>query len=143
MHAALLLLGSWALAFVTLGAAILLLNIYYQLIGNDLTLRSLGQEAAIAGVASLIEGASAWAILSFLPAAVRAMIVPALIVAVIYKLSHLEDWNKYDIGLLLLFQVVIACSGGFLFSGHFQIAIATVAVFGAFLALIGSIVRSL
>lgn len=143
MHAALIFVVIWLLAFITLSAAVLLLNIYYQIIGNDLVLRSLRQEAAIAGIASLIEGGSAWVIVSFLPAAVRAMFIPALIVAIIYKFSHLEDWTRYDVGLLLIFQFVIACSGGALFSGHFQAALIIVAVFVGFLALVGSFVRSL
>jgi hypothetical protein len=143
VHAAIQFVVLWVLAFITLSTAVLLLNIYYQIIGNDLTLRNLRQEATIAGVASLIEGTSAWVIVSFLPAAVRAMIVPAMIVAIIYKLSHLEDWSRYDVGLLLMFQIVIACFGGFLFFGHFQAALIIVAVFGGFLALIGSFVRNL
>jgi hypothetical protein len=143
MHAAIQFVVLWVLAFVTLSAAVLLLNIYYQIIGNDLTLRSVRQEAIIAAIASLIEGASGWVIVSFLPAAVRAMVVPAVIVAIIYKLSHLEDWSRYDVGLLILFQVAIGCVGGFLFFGHFQAAIIIVAVFGGFLALLGSVARSL
>lgn len=143
MNLALHFVVFWLLAFVTLAAAILLLNIYYQVIGNDLTLRSLQQEAILAGLASLIEGASAWAIISFLPVATRAMFAPAVVVALLYKLSHLEDWTRYDVGLLLLFQVVIASFGGCLFAGHFQAALVIIAVFGGFLALIGSFVRSL
>jgi hypothetical protein len=79
------------------------------LIGNDLTLRSLGQEAAMAGIASLVEGAGVWLVASFVPAAARALFVPALIVALIYKVSHLEDWSRYDVALFLAFQTVIVC----------------------------------
>ena len=143
VHAAIQFLVCWVLAFISLSAAVLLLNIYYQIIGNDLTLRNLRQEAAIAGVASLIEGTSAWVIVSFLPSALRAMVVPAIIVAIIYKLGHLEDWSRYDVGLLLMFQIVIGCFGGFLFFGHFQAALIIIVVFGGFLALVGSFVRSL
>ena len=143
MHAALYFLVLWGLAFLTLAAAVLLLNVYYQVIGNDLTLRTLGQEALIAGLASLVEGASGWAVVLFLPAAARAMFVPALLVAILYKLSHLEDWSRYDVGLLICFQIVIGCTGGFLFFGHFQTALIIVAVFGGFLALLGNIVRNL
>ena len=120
----------------------MLLNVYYGLIGNDLSLRSVGQEAAIAGVASFIEGVSAWLVVSFVPTASRALLIPALIVAIIYKLAHLEDWSRYDVLLFLMFQIVIVCSGAFLFFGHFQTAIMIIAVFGAFLAILGSIVRS-
>jgi hypothetical protein len=143
VHAAIEFVVCWVLAFITLSAAVLLLNIYYQIIGNDLTLRTLRQEAAIAGFASLVEGTSAWVIVSFLPAAVRAMIVPTIIVAIVYKFTHLEDWSRYDVGLLLMFQIVIGCFAGFLFFGHFQAALITIVVFGGFLALVGSFVRSL
>src|SRR2546428_35130 len=139
MHSAIQLFVFWALAFVTLSAALALLNIYYGLIGSDLTLRSLGQEAVLAGIASMIEGASVWLVVSLVPAAIRALFIPALVVAIIYKISHLEDWSRYDILLLLLFQVVIGCSGALLFFGHFQTALIILGVFGAILALIASI----
>jgi len=107
MHAALQLIVFWALAFATLSAALVLLNVVYTLLGSDVVFRSLRQEAAIAGVASLIEAGSAWVIISFVPAAVRAMFIPALIVAIIYKFTHLEDWSRYHLLLLLLFQIVL------------------------------------
>jgi hypothetical protein len=143
MHAALMFILCWSLAFISLAAAIVLLNIYYGLVGNDLTLRPLGQEAVIAGISSLIEGAGAWIIISVLPAAGRALAVPAILVAILYKFTHLEDWNRYDVGLLLLFQIVVVCSCGLLFLGRFEAALVVVAVFGGFLALVGSVVRSL
>ena len=142
MRSAIQLIGFWALAFVTLSLALVLLNVYYGLIGNDLSLRSLGQEAAIASIASLVEGLSVWLVVSFMPTASRALLIPALIVAIIYKLGHLEDWSRYDILLFLMFQIVIGCSGAFLFFGHFQTVIVIIGVFGAFLAILGSIVRS-
>jgi hypothetical protein len=143
MHVALQLLLFWGLAFVTLCMALTLLNIFYGLIGNDLTLRSLGQEAAIAGIASLVEGAGVWLVASFVPTAARALFVPALIVAFIYKVSHLVDWSRYDVALFLAFQTVIVCLGLSLFFGHFQVAIIIMAVFGGILALIASIAKSL
>ena len=79
MHFALLLIIFWALAFVTLAAALLLLNIYSNVIGNDIVFRNLRQEATIAAIAFLIEAASVWVILSFVPLAVRALSIPALI----------------------------------------------------------------
>ena len=143
MHAALQLLLFWILAFVTLGLALTLLNIFYSCIGNDLTLRSLGQEAIIAAIASLVEGGSAWLVVTFIPAAARALVVPALIVALIYKLSHLEDWNRYDVVFFLLFQLVIVLLTACLFLGHFGAAVLILAVFGGILALVASIIRSL
>lgn len=142
MHSTLQFLEFWALAFVTLGVAVVLLNIFYGLIGNDLTLHGIGKEAVIAGSASLVEGASVWLVITFVPAAGRALIVPALIVGLIYKLSHLEDWSRYDVLLLLGFQMAI---GGFavsLLRGHFATAVGIALIFAAVLIVFGSFVKS-
>jgi hypothetical protein len=143
MHPVIQFFVFWALAFVSLCAALVLLAIYYSLIGNDLTLRSLGQEAIIAGIASLIEGGSVWLVFTYVPAGARALFIPALAVAVLYKLSHLEDWSRYDVALFLVFQFVITSSGVSLFFGHVQSALIILAVFGAILAVVASISKSL
>jgi hypothetical protein len=148
MHFALQLLLYWVLAFVTLCAALVLLSIYYGLIENDLEVHSLGREAAIAGVASLIEGAGVWLLVLGIPAAqrvwgMRALILPVLIVALIYKIAHLEDWGRGDVLLLLIFQAVIACSGALLLFCHFGQALLILAGFGIILAVIASFARSL
>jgi hypothetical protein len=143
MHAAIQLLVLWVLAFLSLGTALVLLNIFYDLIGDGLELVSLGKEAVIAGIASLVEAASLWLVVAFVPAAGRAMIIPALIVALVYKVAHLEDWGRFEILLLLVFQVVIGCLGVSLFFGHFQTAIIILVVFVAILAVIAGIARSL
>jgi hypothetical protein len=143
LHPAILFLVLWALAFVTLAVALVLMNLYYGIIGNDLTLRSVGQEAVIAGVASLIEGAGVWLVVSFVPTAVRALFIPVLLVAMLYKLAHLEDWSRYDVLLFVMFQIVIGGSGAFLFFCQFQTALILIVVFGGFLAIFASIVRNL
>ena len=143
MHAAIQLLEYWALAFLTLGMAVVLLGIFFGLIGNDLELRSLGAEAAIAGIASLVEAASIWLLISFAPTAARAMIIPAMIVALIYKIAHLEDWSRYDVFMLLVFQVVICCVGGSLIFGHFQTAIVILFGFAVVLAVIAGAAKTL
>jgi hypothetical protein len=142
MHIAIHLLGFWAVAFVTLCAAVALLDIFCGLINFDFTLHSLGREIAIAAIASFVEGGSLWAVLTFLPAAARALIIPALIVGVIYKVSHLEDWNRYDIAALLLFQFFIGCFGATLLLGYFGTAIIILVVFAAILSLIAVIAKS-
>ena len=143
MHAILLLLLYWALAFVSLGIAVVLVNVYSSVIDGDATLHSMGREAAIAGVASLIEAASVWVVLSFIPGATRALILPAMVVALIYKVTHFEDWSAYDVLLLLAFQLVIGLSGAALFSGQFGLAVLLIGCFGIGLAIVASIIRSL
>jgi hypothetical protein len=143
MHAAIELAVFWALAFVTLCIAVYLLGIFNGLIENDLELHTLGKEAAIAGVASLIEAVSVWLIVLFVPGGLRAMIFPALIVALIYKLAHLEDWSRYDILLLLMFQVVIGCLGASLVTGHFGAAALVLVIFGVVLGGIVVFMKSL
>jgi len=143
MHAAIQLLVLWVLAFLSLGTALVLLNIFYDQIGDGLELFSLGKEAVIAGIASLVEAASLWLVVAFVPTAARAMIIPALIVALIYKVAHLEDWGRFEILLLLVFQVVIGCLGVSVFFGHFETAIIILVAFAAVLAVIAGIARSL
>jgi hypothetical protein len=143
MHPAIQFLIFWALAFLSLCVALVLFSIFYGLIGNDLILRSAGQEAAIAGFASLIEGASVWLVATYVPTAGRALFVPVFAVAVLYKIAHLEDWNRYDIVLFMVFQLVIVLTGACLFLGQYQVALVTLAVFGVCLFIIASIAKSL
>jgi len=141
MHATIQLLALWALAFLTLSTALVLLNIFDGLIGNDLTLDSVGKEAVIAGFASFVEGGSVWLVVTFAPGAGRALIATAIIVAMIYKLAHLTDWSRYDVFMLLMFQAVIAGFGGALLMGQFQTAFVILLVFGFALALIAFFAR--
>jgi hypothetical protein len=148
VQSALHILGLWALAFVTLGAALLLLNIFFALIENDITLHSLGKEAAIAAVAALIEGVSVWVVVTLVPPAYvvfagRALFIPALLVGIIYKATHLEDWSHYEIFALLLFQLVIAAFGACLLFGHFSTAFTLLIVFSICLAVTVAFMKGL
>ena len=143
MHAALQLLLFWAIAFVTLCSALVLLNIFDGVIGNDLFLHGVGKEAAIAGVASFVEGACIWLVVSFVPDASRALIVPAFVVALIYKFGHFEDWHKGDVFMLLAFQLAIGVFAAALLGGHFQTAVIILFVFAVFLAVFAGFAKSL
>ena len=148
MHAAIELAAFWGIAFVTLCVAVILLSIFSSVIESDMELLSLGKEAVIAGVASLIEAAGVWLIVLFISAmyrglALRAMIIPIIIVGLIYKVAHLESWSIFEAGLLLAFQIAIGCLVASLITGHFQAAIMTVTVFGIILAIIAGIMKSL
>jgi hypothetical protein len=148
MHAAIELAAFWGVAFLTLCVAVILLSIFSNVIESDMELLSLGKEAVIAGIASLIEAAGVWLIVLFISAmyrglALRAMIIPIIIVGLIYKVAHLESWSIFEAGLLLAFQIAIGCLAASLISGHFQAAIMIVAVFGIILAVIAGIMKSL
>ena len=143
MHTVLQIAAFWALAFGTLVAALVLLNIYYGLLGSDVVFRSVRQEAAIAASVSLIQGASAWVLLSFVPAAIRAMFLPILVAAIIYKLSHLEDWNRYHILSLFLFQFALGAAAGCFYSGHVSGGLLIIAGVGAFLVILWAVVKNL
>jgi hypothetical protein len=142
MHAAIQLVVFWALAFLSLGLALFLLNVFFAIIGNDLELQTLGKEVIIAGVASLVEALFFWAVVHFFAPGIgrawvmtRGLIFPALIVAVIYKVTHLMDWSKYDIVALLAFQTVIGSIGACLAVGQFEMAFSILVFFGIALAL--------
>ena len=148
MHAALQILEFWALAFLSLAATVVLLNIFWNLIEQDLCLKTFGRELAIAAVASFVEAASLWLVIVFFPDATAGMIsriifIPALIVAVIYKISHLEDWSHYEIIGLLLFQLIIVLIGASLLTAHFKMAVTILLIFGATLAAIAAFMRGL
>jgi hypothetical protein len=144
MHFAIQLLAFWSFAFVTLCSAVLLLNIFDSIIGNDLTLHSVGREAAIAGSASFVEAACLWLVVTYAPQAIgRAIVVPALIVALIYKIAHLEDWSKGDVFMLLTFQLLTACVAAIMLTGHFLAAVFLLLVFAAILAVIASFMKGL
>jgi hypothetical protein len=141
------LLILWTLAFVTLAMALLLLSVFFALIEDDLTLKSAGKEASIAAIASLIEGASVWAIVTFIPPAgpflAARFFIPALVVGIIYKATHLEDWGRYEIILLLLFQLVISTIGASLIFGHFASAFGILFAFAVCLAVTIAFMRGL
>ena len=122
-----------------------MLNIFFALIENDIALHSLGKETAIAAVAALIEGASVWVVVTCIPLGLagRALFIPALIVGIIYKVTHLEDWSHYEIFALLLFQLVIAAFGACLFFRHFSTAFTILVVFFTCLAVTVAFMRGL
>lgn len=141
MHAAIELIAFWAFGFLTLCAAIALLNIFGNIIESDAELLTLGKEAIIASIASLIEAIGIWLIAIFISAAyrgmaLRAMIIPLIIVGLIYQVTHLESWSVFEAVLLLAFQIAIGCLIAALISGHFLAAIMVVIVFGIILAVI-------
>ena len=143
MHAALVLLGFWVFAFVTLCLALVALNIYSDLIDYGFTLNSVGKEVTLAAICSLIEAASVWAVVTYVPAAARALFIPILVIALLYTLAHLEDWNRFDGLIVVVFQIAI---GGFLaclFTGNFGAALIIAMVFVGALAAIGSIAKGL
>ena len=143
MHQAINILEFWALAFLSLCAALVLLSIFFSLIENDLALHSVGNEAAIAAVASLIEGASVWVVVTYIPFGGRALFLPALVVAIVYKLAHLEDWSFYEIFALLMFQLVLGAMVTCLLFGHFSAAFGILFVFFICLAVIFAFMKGL
>lgn len=147
MHPVLQILELWVLAFITLCLALLLLAIFFALIENNVTLHSCGKEAVIAAVASLVEGASVWVVVTFLPLGgpfiASRLFVPAIIVGVIYKLTHLEDWSRYEILALLLFQLMISFFCASLLLGHFLATLGGLFIFAVCLAVTVAFMRGL
>jgi hypothetical protein len=102
----------------------------------------------IAGIASLVEGAGLWVVLCLIPrefrlAGMRGLLLPALIVFLIYRVMHFEDWHYGDVFFLLVFQLVLSILCGSIFAGHFGPALIVLVVFGILLALIAAFARSL
>jgi len=136
-------MGCWAVAFLSLSAALVLLTIFYTVIGSDLELKTLGKEAALAGIASAFEGAGLWVVVFLLPGASRLMVIPGLIVVVLYRLGHLLEWNGHEIIGLLMFQVVLLSAGMAAFSGHFGVALGVLIGAGVLVWLVGNIAKGI
>ena len=148
MQAALKILELWSFAFVTLALALMLLNLVWALIDYDLALHDLSQELLIAAIASLVEGGSVAALImlipsNYLPMAIRALFIPAIIVGLIYKATHYQDWSRYEIFLLLMFQLVIIGFSLFLLAGDFGAALAFFGILIAVCCIIVAIGKSL
>ena len=134
----------WALAFVSLSVALVLLSLFYRFIDFNLHWHSLRKEALIAGIASVIQGAGFWFSASlFQGNPFRRLVIPGAIMAIVYWLSHLEDWSGYEIGGIALFQGVILVTGLCLMGGQGKMAILILGVFVVGLAFIASIAKSL
>jgi hypothetical protein len=138
LHAALHILLFWALAFVSLCVTLVLLDIFWDLIEQDLCLQTLGKEAIVAAIASLIEAVGLWLIIEYVHE-----VPPNIIVGLIYKFSHIEDWSHYEIIGLLFFQLVISLVGAALFTGHFALAIQVVVIFAVALVVVVAFVKGL
>jgi hypothetical protein len=121
----------------------MLLNIFWDLIEQGLSLQTLSNEIIIASFASLVEAIGLWLIISFVLGAIQALLIPTLIVAIIYKISHLEDWSHYEIICLLFFQLIISLISAGLLTGHFAMAITTAVIFVGVLAIIAGFMRGL
>jgi hypothetical protein len=148
VHIALKILELWALAFLTLAIALTVLNVIWAVIDFDLALHNLGKELLIAGAASLVEGASVAALIllvphNFLTVAARALFIPAIVVGIIYKAAHYEDWSRYEVFLLLIFQILIIGIFLFLLAGHFGSAFLFFGVLIVFIGVIITIGKSL
>jgi hypothetical protein len=148
LHIALKILELWFFAFLTLALALMVLNVIWAVIDYDLALHNLGRELFIAAIASLVEGGSVAALImlvpaSFLPVAARALFIPAIIVGLIYKAAHYEDWSRYEVFLLLFFQLLIIGLGLFLLAGHFGPAFLFLGVLIAICGVIIAIGKSL
>jgi hypothetical protein len=133
----------WAIAFATLCVAVLLLNIFYAVINTDLGLLTLRKELAVAGFASLFEGAAIWLMVSPLHVDVRILFPALIILGIIYRFAHLTEWSGYEVGGLLLFQIGIWSIIASLVTRNFGTAFVILAMVGAVLGIIAYISRSL
>ena len=126
--------GYWALAFVSVGMALVLLSLFYRFLECDLNLHGFWKEAVIAAVASAVQGAGFW---------FSASLFHGDMLAIIYWLAHLEDWSGYEIGGIAYSQAAILVAGLILVTGQFKFGIIMLALFAGGLAIIASIAKSL
>ena len=135
----------WGLSFLTLSVALVLLSVFYRLIDSDLGLHGLGKEAVIAVIASAVQGAGLWVTASIMPGGgLRSQIVPTILVGIIYYATHVEkDWDSYEMGGVLSFQMVVWCVGFFMLTGEWKIAAIVLASFAGALIIVGNSAKGL
>lgn len=136
----------WGLAFITLCAGLVAVDVFYRFIDSDLELHGWRKEAAIAGIASMFQGVGFWFSASlFHGDAFRrpVLVVPFAFVAFVYWIGHLDTWDGCEIGGIALFQAMILSMGLCLYTGQFKLGIIIFAVFALGLGVIASIARSL
>ena len=134
----------WALAFVTLSVAVVLLDLFFRFVDSDLELHSFRKEAVIAGVASAVQAAGWWFSASlFHGDPFRRLIIPDVIAGFIYWIAHFEDWSGYEIGGIAFFQIALLVIGLCLLRGDFELAAIFSVVFIVALAVIVFIAKRL
>jgi hypothetical protein len=133
----------WLAAFGALVAALLLLFVYFRVLGSDLGLNTWRQELMLALVTSAAQAGWSSFVEKLAPTYVRGeWIIPALICLLFYKLSHLEDWDQYEVPAVALSQMLLIVAGHQYLAGQYQFATILLGIFGTILFLIGSIIRS-
>lgn len=132
-------------SFVTLSVAVVLMSVFYRLIDSDLGLKGWGKETVIAVIASMVQGAGLWVTDSIMPGGgLRSQFVPTLLVAIIYYVTHIEnDWDSYEMGGILSFQMVVWCVGFFMLTGEPKIAAIVLGSFVGALVIIGNSAKGL
>jgi|ERR1043166_5379252 hypothetical protein len=135
----------WALAFVTLSLAVVLMDLYYRLIDFDLDLRGPRKEAIIALMSSAVQGSGFWLSASLFngDAFRRINAIPALIVALIYWATHFKDWSGYEVGGIAYFQAWILTTGLLLYHQEVKMAIIFFGLFLLGLIVIAGVAKSL
>ena len=66
-----------------------------------------------------------------------------MLIALIYTLAHLDDWNRFDGVIVLAFQLTIGGVLACLFWGNFGAALLIAAVFAGVLVVVASIAKGL
>lgn len=148
VHAASHFLLFWFFAFATLMFAVFLLSLFTNLMDNQIELLTVKSEFLIAASVSLLEGGGLW-LISWLvapaarPMAMRAMIIPLFMAALIYKIAHLEDWGKFEVIFLFLLQLFVAVIAACLIAAQFTAAFAMLAAMAFAVFLLVSFARTL
>ena len=133
----------WAVAFLTLCTALLLGSIFFARMDMDLGLHGLWREVRIAVVASLVQGTGLWFSSSLVPGGFRKQVIPTMIVAFVYWLTHLGEWSGYEIVVILFFQALVWFTGAAVLAGQFKIAAIILIAAAAGLAFIAAVAKSL
>ncbi|MHB1156886.1 MAG: hypothetical protein ACYC26_08610 [Phycisphaerales bacterium] len=102
-------LANWAITSVALGLAVLLLSGVYRLLGSDLGTSGWVREITVVLITAAIQAGIFVAVLSLQDQSSRALsraffALSLAVTYVSYKLTHLEEMEDLQIGLLVIFN---------------------------------------
>ncbi len=133
---------SWALTFVTLGAAFLALKMFYRLAGSELELHTRRREFIYVAATSLGQAIATWSCAPFM-GLLGLMAIAVVMAAIVYWLVHFPDWGGFEAMGLAIFEWILWILISAMMSGDFGAAFFILVLFIVGLAVIIGFGRSL
>ena len=138
----------WIGALASLGVALLLMLLYFRILGSDLSFNSVPKELVLALVVSALQAGLVWFTLPYMrgapPSSVDGQaiyLIPGLVSLLFYNLAHVSDWDQYESPGLAMFQFVIVSIAGNFIQGAFGLGVLVLTAFATILCIVGAFAK--